>query len=245
VPSLIDKSLRFIYLVLIMSALSCAGPGSKEFYDAKEVYHKGDYNQAIEHLTQGINRGDVNDRNMAQLYAARAAAYYKIGSYEKAMPDLRSASIYAQNRAFKQKIKNFMHTISYEFVSSPIYPGGISFKDGWNGLRWGSNLEDFKKSHAISRINGSFFITGDEKEMFCEVPVQVRYYFNKSNEFYSVAFFPSKEDRYRLCDEMRNRFGEPSSAKAEWLFFDLEISCKRKGIAAVIKNRNYQPAPSA
>jgi hypothetical protein len=228
----------FIILLFISGCFSLNGPSKTSmdrFNIIEEAYHKGDYRTALKMLTDEIDSGKFNGRQLGRLFALRAIVNSEAGETQKAWDDCIIGIQLIPDGKEYEKLKQLMKKIRFDKVES-ILIGGIPLSQGWNGLKWGASVEDFKTRFPKHKKVQSSWETGEGNELFYGIWLKSRYSFNDKDEFYQVILYPLKKDRKRLTNSMVEIFGWTDDDKALWNHSNIEIKVIVGGIAASIRN---------
>jgi hypothetical protein len=118
---------------------------------------------------------------------------------------------------------------------------GAVIAQGWNGMPWGSSLQEFRaRFPKASKTDSDWWLTGDGPEPFCGVAMAyTQYGFNARDQFYWVTFIPDTPQRGRLTPAVFNALGAPSGQDAVWHVGDVVVEVKTAGVLATMSHRRY------
>jgi hypothetical protein len=105
---------------------------------------------------------------------------------------------------------------------------------GWNGLEWGTSLDDFRARFPDAHMNHTWWVTGQGPESFCGIVMDAQYAFNRGDEFSLVAFYPQPGACSQLAPAVVNYLGAPDGMDTRWTVGDVEVEVKTAGIVATI-----------
>ena len=111
---------------------------------------------------------------------------------------------------------------SFLQVEHPNSINTASIKDGWNGLTWGTDLEEARSKFPDCKSNSKelFFKSNDNWQSFCGFYVRPMYGFNKHEQFYLLILMPKMENRKHLDKSILRYFGCENDFTAGACFID-------------------------
>lgn len=105
----------YFFVSLLLFIQGCGGihPAMKLCEDANILYQNGNYDDAINLLTQVLNRNDLPNRSIrGRVHALRAEAYRANVEFEKAIQDIKVAASYEEDeKVLEQYTEFYMDTI--------------------------------------------------------------------------------------------------------------------------------------
>jgi hypothetical protein len=118
----------------------------------------------------------------------------------------------------------FVTFISCSFLQEK-HPSNIntaSLKNGWNGLKWGTGLEEARSKFPDCKSNSKelFFKSNDKWQSFCGFYVRPMYGFNKNEQFYLLILMPKMENRKHLDNSILRYFDCENDFTAGACFVD-------------------------
>ena len=116
-------------------------------------------------------------------------------------------------------------------------PTGQMLAEGWNGLRWGDSLAEFKaRFPQATEAAERSWATGLAQEPFCGIPMTTRYFFNRHGRLCGMAFIPDMPDRERMPPFVVNELGwPPDGNNLRWVFDDVEV--KAATVVVTVQHR--------
>jgi hypothetical protein len=110
---------------------------------------------------------------------------------------------------------------------------------GWNGLRWGATVAEFRARFPDAQSNGDWLLTGLGQEAFCGLFMDAQYAFNRQGQLYMVALLPKVEDRAKVSVAAVNELGAPDDMNVAWTRGDAVIEVKTGGIVVTITSQRF------
>ena len=108
--------------------------------------------------------------------------------------------------------------------------------EGWNGLRWGDSLAEFKaRFPQATEAAERSWATGLAQEPFCGIPMTTRYFFNRHGRLCGMAFIPDMPDRERMPPFVVNELGWPPDGNLLWVFDDVKV--KAATVVVTVQHR--------
>lgn len=119
--------------------------------------------------------------------------------------------------------------------TSPASETRALIRDGWNGVRWGASLDEFKcRFRDAASEDSGWWATGEGPEAFCGIVMRAQYAFNDHDRLYMVSFIPEVKDRARVSVAALDELGAPDGTAVSWTIGEVEVEVKVAGVVVTM-----------